>query len=165
MIWLLCALARGGAEVLPEPAGAAEALMAAADKHRKLLAAERSAARATLESCRGHAAAASQRAFVASKAAADTSDLFERHKLRLAAEGRYVGAQTCQNPEVGGLQPLASSTSFDLTLRRIFQFGRGAALDRIDTSLAVRNVTDRAVFDQCGLPQPGRLVQVQFRIR
>ena len=67
-------------------AGAAEALMAAADKHRKLLAAERSAARATLESCRGHAAAASQRAFVASKAAADTSDLFERHKLRLAAE-------------------------------------------------------------------------------
>ena len=67
-------------------AGAAEALTAAADKHRKLLAAERSAARATLESCRGHAAAASQRAFVASKAAADTSDLFERHKLRLAAE-------------------------------------------------------------------------------
>ena len=66
--------------------GAAEALMAAAEKHRELLTAERSAARATLESCRGHAAAASQRAFVASKAAADTSDLFERHKLRLAAE-------------------------------------------------------------------------------
>ena len=92
-------------------------------------------------------------------------DLPVMNQLRLAAEGRYVGAQTCQNPEVGGLQPLASSTSFDLTLRRIFQFGRGAALDRIDTSLAVRNVTDRAVFDQCGLPQPGRLVQVQFRIR
>ena len=67
-------------------AGAAEALMAAADKHRKLLATERGAARATLESCRDHAAASSQRAFVAAKAAADTSDLFERHKLRLAAE-------------------------------------------------------------------------------
>jgi iron complex outermembrane receptor protein len=85
-------------------------------------------------------------------------------QLRFGGEGRYVGTQMCQNPEVGGLQPLSSSTSFDLTLRRIFSFGRGGALSRLDASAAVRNVTDRAVFDQCGLPQPGRLVQVQFRI-
>ena len=65
---------------------AADALIVAADKHRRLLTSERNANREALESCRGHAAAASQRAFVASKAAADASDLFERHKLRLAAE-------------------------------------------------------------------------------
>ena len=66
--------------------GAADALIVAADKHRRLLTSERNANREALESCRGHAAAASQRAFVASKAAADALDLFERHKLRLAAE-------------------------------------------------------------------------------
>lgn len=85
-------------------------------------------------------------------------------QLRFGGEARYVGEQMCENPEVGGLQPLPSSTSFDLTLRRIFGFGRGGTLSRLDASVAMRNVTDRAVFDQCGLPQPGRLVQVQFRI-
>ncbi len=84
-------------------------------------------------------------------------------EFRFGGEGRYLGAQMCENPEVGGLQPLPSSTSFDLTLRRMFSFGRGGALSRLDASAALRNVTDGAVFDQCGLPQPGRLVQVQFR--
>ncbi len=85
-------------------------------------------------------------------------------QLRVSGEGRYVGEQMCENPEAGGLQPLPASTAFDLTLRRIFSLGRGGPLSRLDTSAAVRNVTDRAVFDQCGLPQPGRLLQLQFRI-
>lgn len=84
--------------------------------------------------------------------------------LRFGGEARYVGAQKCENPEVGGLQPLGSSTSFDLSLRRIFSFGGVGFLSRLDTSAAVKNVTDRAIFDQCGLPQTGRFVQIQFRI-
>lgn len=85
-------------------------------------------------------------------------------QLRLGGEGRFVGGQVCENPEVGGLQPLDGSRAFDVTLRRIFSFGRGGVLSRLDASAAVRNITDQAVFDQCGLPQPGRLLQIQFRI-
>ena len=84
--------------------------------------------------------------------------------LQVGADLRFTGEQLCENPEVGGLQPLESATTFDLTLRRLFGIRSGGALSRVDVSAALRNVTDASVFDQCGLPQPGRLVQVQFRI-
>ena len=80
------------ARAIPGEAGAlaglraGEALIAASDKHRKFLTEERRAAKAALESCRGHAAAAATRAFGAAAAAADASHLFERHKLKVAAE-------------------------------------------------------------------------------
>jgi len=84
--------------------------------------------------------------------------------FRVGGEARYMGRQACENPEVGGLQPLPASTSIDATLRRLFTLGRGGALSRLDASASVRNLTDAAVFDQCGLPQPGRLLQIQFRV-
>jgi iron complex outermembrane receptor protein len=81
---------------------------------------------------------------------------------RALGQLRYVGAQRCQNPETGGMQPLPSSGSMDLTLRRLFSGAR--VLRSVDASVSVRNVTDALVFDQCGLPQPGRTVQIQLRI-
>ncbi len=86
-------------------------------------------------------------------------------KLNLGGEARYVGAQKCENPEVGGLQTLASSKSFDFGLRRSFDLSRAGIVSRLDASASVKNVTDSAIYDQCGLPQPGRFIQVQFRIR
>lgn len=84
--------------------------------------------------------------------------------LRGGADVRFLGSQLCENPEAGGLQPLASSRVLDLRLRRLFQWGRGGSLQNLDATATVRNVTDAAVLDQCGLPQPGRLFQLQFRI-
>lgn len=84
--------------------------------------------------------------------------------LRGSTELRFVGEQLCENPEAGGLQPLDASTSVDLSLRRLFQLRSGGALRRLDATASLRNVTDAAVYDQCGLPQPGRLFQLQFRI-
>ena len=86
-------------------------------------------------------------------------------KLNLGAEARYVGEQKCENPEIGGLQTLGSSKSFDFKIRRVFDVSRAGILSRLDASASVKNVTDSAIYDQCGLPQPGRLIQVQFRIR
>ena len=86
-------------------------------------------------------------------------------KLNLGGEVRYVGEQKCENPEVGGLQTLASSKSFDFGLRRSFDLSRAGIVSRLDASASVKNVTDSAIYDQCGLPQPGRFIQVQFRIR
>jgi iron complex outermembrane receptor protein len=84
--------------------------------------------------------------------------------MRLGGEAHFRGTQQCLNPETDALQPLASSTSFDATLRRLFSWGGRGALRRIDATAALRNLTDATVFDQCGLPQPGRLIQIQFRI-
>ena len=86
-------------------------------------------------------------------------------QISLGGEARYVGEQKCENPEVGGLQALASSTSFDFGIRREFDVSREGILGRLDVSASVKNVTDSAIYDQCGLPLPGRLLQVQFRIR
>ena len=86
-------------------------------------------------------------------------------KLNLGAEARYVGEQKCENPEIGGLQTLGSSKSFDFKIRRVFDVSRAGILSRLDASASVKNVTDSAIYDQCGLPQSGRLIQVQFRIR
>jgi iron complex outermembrane receptor protein len=77
---------------------------------------------------------------------------------------RFVGGQKCENPELGGLEPLASSTLMDLSVRRLFGMRSGGALSRVEASAAVQNLADAPVFDQCGLPQPGRVFQVQLRL-
>lgn len=85
-------------------------------------------------------------------------------RLRGGGQFRFVSEQRCQNPEIGAFELLASSKIVDLSLRRIFSLARGGALSRIDVSASVRNATDAVVFDQCGLPQPGRLFQLQLRV-
>jgi iron complex outermembrane receptor protein len=85
-------------------------------------------------------------------------------EFRGSGQVRYMSQQLCENPEAGGLQPLDGSASLDLTVRRLFSLGNSRVLSRMDASASLRNVTDAAVFDQCGLPQPGRLFQIQFRI-
>ena len=77
---------------------------------------------------------------------------------------RFTGAQRCENPEIGGLAPLRSSHVFDLGIRRIFSGGRARRFQRVDASLNVTNVADAVVWDQCGLPQPGRTVMLQLRV-
>lgn len=85
--------------------------------------------------------------------------------VRASADLRFVGEQFCENPEIGGLEPFDTDPSTDLSLSRGFRVGRGGALRRIDATLSVNNVTDAAVFDQCGLPQPGRTFRIQLRVR
>lgn len=89
--------------------------------------------------------------------------------LPLGAEGtadmRYRGSQFCVNPTAtGGQQRIDASTSLDLGLRRLFRWLEGGTLSRVDALLALENVTDAAVFDQCGLPQPGRTLRLQVRL-
>ncbi|MBT3500433.1 MAG: TonB-dependent receptor [Gemmatimonadales bacterium] len=83
---------------------------------------------------------------------------------RAASDFRFVSDQRCANPEIGGLQSFGASGSADFSLRKIFQFGGRGALSRVDASASVRNATNSTSYDQCGLPQPGRTLQVQFRV-
>ena len=78
---------------------------------------------------------------------------------------RYRGVQYCENVEVAGLDRLDSSTTLDLEARRMFQFGGGTSGRRIAGTVGVANITDSIVLDQCGLPQPGRTLRIQFNVR
>ncbi|RMH14244.1 MAG: TonB-dependent receptor, partial [Gemmatimonadetes bacterium] len=75
----------------------------------------------------------------------------------------YLGTQYCLDSDAGGLRRLDDASSLDLGLRRFFRLGRGP-FSTLDASVRVQNVTDAAVLDQCGLPRPGRTLQVQARV-
>ena len=78
---------------------------------------------------------------------------------------RFRGVQYCENVEVADLERLDSSTTLDLEARRIFQVGGGSSGRRIAGTVGVANITDSIVLDQCGLPQPGRTLRIQFNVR
>lgn len=83
--------------------------------------------------------------------------------LRLGAELRGAGAQRHRDLDSGEWRTLAPGARVDLRLARGFTLG-GAALRRLDAALAVENAADQAVFDQAGLPQPGRTLRVMARL-
>ncbi len=76
---------------------------------------------------------------------------------------RHVGPRHCVHPDLEGQVRLDDDTWLDLELGRSFDLGRYPGR-RLELVLALDNVADTAVYDQCGLPQPGRLVRFQLRI-
>ncbi len=85
-------------------------------------------------------------------------------RLAAAADLRYVGRQKCVSPDTPEMLPVPASTVADASLRAELRLGR-ARFSRLSALLAVDNVADSAVFDQCGLPQPGRTLRLQIRLR
>ncbi len=83
--------------------------------------------------------------------------------LRTTGRVRHLGARYCVHPDFDAEQRLASDTWLDLELGGGFDLRPGRT-GRLEVVLAAFNVTDAAVFDQCGLPQPGRVVQLQVRL-
>ena len=82
--------------------------------------------------------------------------------LRARAAVSAVGRQYCVDPELGGDVALDPTTRLDIVVSR--EFSLGGPFRTLQTSLALDNLADAAVFDQCGLPQPGRLLRLQFRL-
>ena len=62
------------------------------------------------------------------------------------------------------MDTLSQTHRFDLKLRRFFSFEGRSTLANVDALVGVANLTDYAIFDQCGLPQPGRTFRVQLRL-
>ena len=78
-------------------------------------------------------------------------------------EADYTGVQFCQDPDTGADVRLDGGTWLSAVFSRIWQVG-GAIPGRLETSVAIDNLTDTAIYDQCGLPQPGRLLRFQVRV-
>ena len=84
--------------------------------------------------------------------------------VALSAEYRYVGRQYCLDADSGRLEPLDESRSFDLEARRLFRLEGRRVFANVDALLTLANVADRLIYDQCGLPQPGRTLGLQLRL-
>ncbi len=83
--------------------------------------------------------------------------------VRTTGRVRHLGVRYCVHPDFETEQRLASDTWVDIELGGSFDV-RSGRTGRVEINLAALNVTDEAVFDQCGLPQPGRLLQLQVRL-
>ncbi len=83
--------------------------------------------------------------------------------VRTTGRVRHLGVRYCVHPDFETEQRLASDTWVDIELGGSFDV-RSGRTGRVEINLATLNVTDEAVFDQCGLPQPGRLLQLQVRL-
>ncbi len=78
---------------------------------------------------------------------------------------RHTGATHCLNPATGTDAKLDGGTRLDGDIVRVFTLGRaGHAFSSLETRISVDNVGDTAIYDQCGLPQPGRLLRLQVRL-
>ena len=80
---------------------------------------------------------------------------------------RYTGSQMCVHPDLEREVRLDSQLSGDVGASRSWTL-RGAAhalLRTLRVSLMLDNVADAAVYDQCGLPQPGRTLRLGFEVR
>jgi iron complex outermembrane receptor protein len=84
--------------------------------------------------------------------------------IAASAEARYTGSQFCIDPGTGEDTALEAGTRLNGALSRVWQFRRTGMLSRLETRIAVDNLADTAIYDQCGLPQPGRLFRFSLRL-
>lgn len=86
--------------------------------------------------------------------------------VKAFTEARYTGEQFCLDFNTGEDVELRDGARLNLDLSRQFQVRQAGSswLSRIEARVGVDNLTDIAIYDQCGLPQPGRLVSVQVRL-
>jgi iron complex outermembrane receptor protein len=78
---------------------------------------------------------------------------------------RHTGAQHCLHPDSGEFVKLGAETVGNLGVHRTWRLRRQGLLSTLKTMIAMDNVTDSAVFDQCGLPQPGRTLRFGIQLR
>lgn len=85
--------------------------------------------------------------------------------LRLLAVARHTGTQYCLNGDTSNLDELKARTVSDLAVQRSFALTNGGPFRALRALLSFDNVGNAAVYDQCGLPQPGRTVRLMMTLR
>jgi iron complex outermembrane receptor protein len=83
-------------------------------------------------------------------------------RVRGFANARYTGTQYCINGDTGGEMELPGRTQANLALERRFHLAPRGAVRALRAVLALDNATNVAIYDQCGLPQPGRTLRLMF---
>ena len=84
---------------------------------------------------------------------------------RAFATARQTGRQYCLNADTQREDVLAGRSTADLAVQREFTVAQRGLFRRLRTLLALDNLGDVAVYDQCGLPQPGRTLRLTMSVR
>lgn len=80
-------------------------------------------------------------------------------RARGFANARYTGTQYCINSDTGSEMRLPGRTQGNVALERRFTLATRGAIRSLRAVLALDNATNTAIYDQCGLPQPGRTLR------
>jgi iron complex outermembrane recepter protein len=85
-------------------------------------------------------------------------------RTRLGLDLRGTGRQRYLDIDSGAFSSLSRAMQIGLRLSRPFVFGVIGPWHQLDVTLAVENLADQPIFDQAGLPQPGRTFRLQTRL-
>ena len=85
-------------------------------------------------------------------------------QIRGFATTRHTGKQYCLNADTQSEVRLGAATATDLAVQRSVSVSSGL-FRTLRTVLSFDNVGNAAVFDQCGLPQPGRTLRLMMTLR
>ena len=85
-------------------------------------------------------------------------------QIRGFATARHTGKQYCLNADTGNEMTLRAATATDLAVQRSVSVSSGP-FQVLRTVLSFDNVGNAVVFDQCGLPQPGRTLRLMMTLR
>ena len=83
-------------------------------------------------------------------------------RLRGFGNLRHVGKQYCLNSDTGAEMELAAGSEINAALERRLTLASRGAVRTLRAVLALDNATNAALYDQCGLPQPGRTLRLMF---
>jgi iron complex outermembrane receptor protein len=85
-------------------------------------------------------------------------------QMRGFATARHTGSQYCLNADTQSEMTMGAATATDLAVQRSVAVTSGP-FRALRTVLSFDNVGNAAVFDQCGLPQPGRTLRLMMTLR
>lgn len=85
-------------------------------------------------------------------------------QLRGFATARHTGTQYCLNGETGNEMTLKSATTTDLAVQRTVATKSSGPFRWLRAVFALDNLANTLVYDQCGLPQPGRTLRLMMTI-
>jgi iron complex outermembrane receptor protein len=86
-------------------------------------------------------------------------------RVRAFATVRYTGTQYCLNADTQREVELTARTASDLAVQRTFSVANSGPFRYLRALLSLDNVGNTAVYDQCGLTQPGRTLRAMLSLR
>lgn len=86
-------------------------------------------------------------------------------QLMLGASLARVGSQYCIDPDTDADVELAGQSIAGVTLHREFGLGSGRVFRFLRVLAGMDNVTNAAMYEQCGLPRAGRTLRIGVDLR
>jgi hypothetical protein len=86
--------------------------------------------------------------------------------LRAGAGANLTSSNFCLDLDTGEDRRLDGGAQINADVARTWHIrsASGGFFSRLETRMAADNIGDTAIYDRCGLPQPGRLLRFEVRL-